>query len=158
MARKQLKHGTSEYDLALRDDDRFGALLNEALPDTINFTALPCYGITRGEEVLVIWCFNSFFEHTEHNIRELEASVSIASCVKDWKPLRTIRLILSLFFKDTCYNRLTAVTHSKNRQAIRLVKLAGFTLEGILRKPASIENIMQFSILREDWQRGRFYG
>jgi len=134
----------------------WGELLNKALPGTIDYTKLRCYGVIDNNKPVVAWAFNSYLEHKQHNIKELEASVSIASFEADWKPLRTIRLILSLFFKDSCYNRLTAVTHSSNRQAVRLLKVAGFTLEGILRKPAGIENIMQFSILREDWEVSRW--
>ena len=99
-------------------------------------------------------CAEKLAKH--YNVKELEASVSIAAFRKDWNPFKVIQLILSLFFKDSCYNRLTAVTHPSNRQAVRLVKLAGFTLEGILRKPVDVENIMQFSILREDWEVSRW--
>jgi len=155
MARNKSIIRSTENDL---DTNQFwGELLNEALPDRIDYTKLNCCGVVdEKQEPVVAWAFNSFLQHKEHNIKELEASVSIASFKSDWKPLRTIRLILSLFFKDSCYNRLTAVTHSSNRQAVRLLKVAGFTLEGILRKPAGIENIMQFSILREDWEVSRW--
>ena len=156
MARNKRKLRSTENDL--NDNEYWGGLLNKALPDRIDYTKIQCFGIIENGEPVVAWSFNSFMEHKEHNIKELEASVSIAAFKSDWKPISTIRLILSLFFKDTCYNRLTAVTHPSNRQAVRLVKLAGFTLEGVLRKPSNIENIMQFSILREDWQGGRFYG
>lgn len=134
----------------------WGSKLNEALPNTIDYRKLQCFGIIKDNKPSVAWAYNSFLQHTEHNIKELEASVSIAAFRKDWNPLTTIKLILSLFFKNSCYNRLTAVTHQSNRQAVRLVKLAGFTLEGILRKPVGIEDIMQFSILREDWEASRW--
>lgn len=140
----------------LKNNFYWGSKLNEALPDRIDYRRLQCFGIVDNGEPVVAWSFNSFQLHTESNIRELEASVSIAAFRKDWKPFKVIPLILSLFFKDSCYNRLTAVTHPSNRQAVRLLKVAGFTLEGILRKPAGIENIMQFSILREDWERSRW--
>ena len=123
---------------------------------SIDYKKLQCCGIIKDGKPVVAWAFNSFLQHTESNIQELEASVSIAAFEKDWSPFKVIPLILSLFFKDSCYNRLTAVTHPSNRQAVRLLKIAGFTLEGILRKPAEIENIMQFSILREDWEASRW--
>lgn len=152
MVRNEYKPLSAEDDL----NQYWGGLLNEALPHRIDFTKTWCSGIIQDGKPVVAWSFNSYLEHVEHNIKELEASVSIAAFQADWKPLKVIRLILSLFFKDTCYNRLTAVTHSSNRQAVRLVNLAGFTLEAILRKPTGIEDIMQFSILREDWEKSRW--
>lgn len=156
MARNEFEFGSAKNDL--NDNQYWGELLNKTLPDTIDYTKIQCYGIIEDGKPVVAWSFNSFLLHSEHNVKEQEASVSIAAFRKDWKPLKVIRLILSLFFNNTCYNRLTAVTHPSNRQAVRLVKIAGFTLEGILRKPAKTENLMQFSILREDWKGGRFYG
>jgi RimJ/RimL family protein N-acetyltransferase len=150
------KHISRSSENGLNNNWYWGTKLNEAIPDRIDYTKCQCYGIIKEGMPSVAWAFNSFLMHKESNIQELEASVSLAAFRKDWNPLTTIKLILSLFFKDSCYNRLTAVTHASNRQAVRLVKLAGFTLEGILRKPAGIEDIMQFSILREDWEVSRW--
>jgi hypothetical protein len=154
MVRNEYKPRSAKNDL--NDNSYWGGLLNKALPDTIDYTKLRCYGVIKDGEPVVAWAFHSCLEYKQHNINLQEASVSIASFRNDWNPIKVIKLILSLFFKDTCYNRLTAVTHPSNRQAVRLVKLAGFTLEGILRKPSGIENIMQFSLLREDWESSRW--
>lgn len=136
----------------------WGKLLNSKFPNGLDFTKFQCYGVVKGSKPLVAWAFHSYLNRRNSNLIEYEASVSIASFTKVWHPLRTIRLILSLFFKDSCYNRLTAVTLESNRQAVRLLKIAGFTQEGYIRRPAQEENKLQFSILREDWEAGRFYG
>jgi hypothetical protein len=147
----EYEHGSSENDI------NWGEMLNKALPDTIDFREANCWGAAENGKPLVAWAFHSYLARKNHNIKEYEASVSIASFTPHWHPLKMIRLILALFFKNTGYDRLTAVTHKSNHQAVRLVKLAGFTLEGEIRKPAKIENKLQFSILREDWEAGRFY-
>jgi len=156
MVRNKREFRCTENDI--NDNNYWGELLNSKFPGTLDFREFQCYGVIKDGEPLVAWAYHSYLSRKNHNIVDQEASVSIASFQTDWKPLRTIRLILSLFFKDTCYNRLTAVTHSSNRQAVRLVKLAGFTLEGRIRKPTGTEDKLQFSILREDYKGGRFYG
>lgn len=142
----------------LNDNEYWGALLNDAIPNSIDYREIQCYGIMKDNKPVIAWAYHSFLSNAwkNHAIKELEASVSIASFKDDWKPFKTIKLILSLFFKQPCYNRLTATTHASNGQAVRLVKLAGFTLEGIQRKPSHIEDILQFSLLREDWERSRW--
>ena len=156
MARNKCQLASAKDDL--NANDYWGNLLNGKFPNKIDFTQLQCYGVIKEGKPVVAWAFHSYLGYKNNNMMELEAGVSIASFSKDWKPRRTIKKILSLFFKDMRYNRLTAVTHTSNRQAVRLVKLAGFTQEGIIRRPAKIENKLQFSLLREDFEGGRFYG
>lgn len=156
MVRNECKSGRTADDL--NDNKFWGGLLNKALPNGIDYRNVKCYGIIKNDQPMVAWSYYSFLEHQDSNRRLIEASVSIAAFHKQWHPFTTIRLILSFFFQEKRYNRLTAVTFPSNRQAVRLVNLAGFTLEGIIRRPAGFENYMQFSLLREDWENGRFYG
>ena len=133
-------------------------LLNKALPNSVNFKKVKCYALCKNNEPLVAWAFHDGKIYTDSDGEFKEGQVSIAAFDKKWRPFSTVRLILSLFFNDKGYNRLTAVTHINNRQAVRLVNFAGFTLEGIIRRPADIGNLMQFSLLKTDWEKGRFYG
>ena len=154
MVGNKFEFRNSENDIAL--NEYWGELLNKRIPGQLDYKQSECFGIIDDGQPVVAWSYNSFKEVKNNNIQELECSVSIASFRGEWKPFKVIPLILSLFFKNKCYNRLTALTSVKNRQAVRLLKLAGFTLEGIIRKPASVDNIMQFSLLREEYVRSRW--
>ena len=145
------KHGNSHHDL--RDDEKWGDILNKHLPPTVDYRKWECYGI----EGAVAWCYHSYIGIGSSQRQYYEAEMSICGLNPKWATRRRITVMLSLFFNRNMYNRLTALIRSDNRQAVKLVKLAGFTLEGIIRKPANELDILQFSILKEEWEKGRFY-
>jgi hypothetical protein len=142
-----------ELNNDLRNDAKWGAVLNECLGGLVDYTKMPCYGNDK-----VVWSYHSYFESGNNRYSFYEAEMSIFDLDKRWATKRLISIMLALFFRNNMYNRLTALIEVDNRQAVRLVKLAGFTLEGIIRRPVNFKNILQFSILREDWEKGRFYG
>lgn len=141
----------------LRDDKYWGELLNLSLPPTTDYTKWECYGIKENGVPLVAWCYHSYIGCPSNARNEYEAEMSIAAFNRKWAKKNNIKIMLSLFFNRNGYNRLTALINPNNRQAVKLVKLAGFTLEGIIRKPAGKPDILQFSLLKEDWEKGRFY-
>lgn len=141
----------------LRDDVFWGAMLNDKLPRTVDYRKWECFGIKKKGVPLVAWCFHSYGNIGSNRHHVYEAEMSICSFDRRWATKGNISIMLALFFRNSMYNRLTALIRTDNRQAVRLVKLAGFTLEGIIRRPACELDIFQFSILREDWLGGRFY-
>jgi len=151
MAGNRDKYGNPYHDL--RNDEKWGEILNKHLPPTIDYRIWECYGI----EGAVAWCYHSYIGIGSSHRQYYEAEMSIYALNKRWATRRRITVMLSLFFNRNMYNRLTALIRSDNRQAVKLVKLAGFTLEGIIRKPMNELDILQFSILKEDWEKGRFY-
>lgn len=151
MAGNGHKHGYSYNDL--RDDEKWGAVLNDKLPPTVDYRKWECYGI----EGKVAWCYHSYIGIGSSQRQYYEAEMSICALSPRWATREKITIMLSLFFKRNMYTRLTALIRSDNRQAVKLVKLAGFTLEGIIRKPSNELDILQFSLLKEDWQKGRFH-
>lgn len=159
MVGEQSKLRCSGYDIAIRDDKRFGEVLNKGIPDVVDCTKWECYGfVDKNDKPIVAWCYHSYLGNGSHRYQYYEAEMSIVALNKRWATKNRINQMLTLFFKRNGYNRLTALIKKSNWQAVKLVKLAGFTLEGIIRQPANIEEILQFSILKEDWQRGCFYG
>lgn len=145
-----------KLDDDLRDDLYWGKLLNEHLPPTIDYRLWECYGIKK-DKPLVAWCYHSYQNIGSNRHQNYEAEMSICSFDRRWATKYNISLMLALFFKRNMYNRLTALIRIDNRQAVKLVKMAGFTLEGIIRRPKCELDILQFSMLREDWEKGRFY-
>lgn len=139
------------------DDLKWGELLNKHLPPTVDYRLWECYGIEKNGKPLVAWSYHSYQNIGSNRHQNYEAEMSICSFDRRWATKNNISLMLSLFFKRNMYNRLTALIRIDNRQAVKLVKLAGFTLEGIIRRPKNELDILQFSLLREDWERGRFY-
>lgn len=137
----------------LRDDKKWGEVLNKHLNPLVDYRLWPCYG--NGN---VAWSYHSYFECKNNRYQYYEAEISIVSLNRRWANKEIIKIILALFFHKSNYNRLTALIRIDNRQAVKLVKLTGFILEGIIRKPKNELDILQFSLLREDWERGRFYG
>lgn len=151
-------NGSSNDNIAIRDDKYFGELLNKKFPNTTDYTKWECFGFVKNGKPLVAWCYHSYSGVNNNLRKNYEAEITITSYSKLWATKHKISQILALFFERPCYNRLTVLTHSSNRQAVKLSKLAGFILEGIIRQPADKEDILQFSMLREDWQQGKFYG
>jgi hypothetical protein len=157
MARKQHLYGSTDDDIAIRDDEYFGSLLNEALPDTTDYRIWECFGFIRNGQPSFAWSYHSYLGCGSNQRRWYEAELSVASFSERWATKSKIKQMLSLFFNRSCYNRLTVLIRPSNRQAVKFSNLAGFTLEGTIRQPAGEEEILQFSLLREDWQQGKFY-
>ena len=155
MVRNESKYAILENDL--RDDKYWGGLLNEALPPVLDYRNWECYGIERDGKPLVAWAYHSYTGIENGRYSNYEAEMAIAAFTKRWATKKRIGQMLSLFFHRSMYNRLTALIRSDNWQAVKLVKLAGFTLEGIIRKPRNELDILQFSMLKEDWEKSRFY-
>jgi len=142
-----------EPDDDLRDDEYWGGVLNDNLPPTVDYRTWECFGIKDR----VAWSYHSYAGIGSQRHQYYEAEMSICGLHPRWATKKRVALMLALFFKRNMYNRLTALIRIDNRQAVKLVKLAGFTLEGIVRRPACELDILQFSLLKEDWEKGRFY-
>lgn len=146
-----------ELDNDLRNDEYWGGLLNKHLPPTVDYRLWECYGIVKNDKPIVAWCYHSYQNIGSNRHQNYEAEISICSFDRSWAKKSNISVMLALFFYRDVYNRLTALIRIDNRQAVKLVKLAGFTLEGVIRRPRNELDILQFSILKEDWEVGRFY-
>lgn len=146
----QLRHTT--YDIK-RNDKRFGMLLNQLITRPLDFRDWECYAILKDNKPLCVWSYHSYIG-LNHSRSEFEAEISIAANSKKWPVKYTVRNILSLFFGRNGYNRVTALVHKDNRQAVKLVELAGFIVEGIIRKPEGQEDILQYSLLKQEWKGG----
>jgi hypothetical protein len=159
MVREQSKYGSIEHDLK-RDDVYFGLMLNKALPDTVDYTNWECYGFQNKDgKTVFAFAYHSYIETTCNRLSQLECELAVASFDKHWATKRRISIMLSLFFNRDRYNRITVLIGESNEQAVKFSKLAGFTLEGTIRKPAGNENLLQFSLLKEEWLAGDFcYG
>jgi len=74
---------------------------------------------------------------------------------------KVFKEVLALFFHNRYYNnniRLQALISPDNQQALRLVRLAGFTKEGQLRDVASDGDRVLLSLLKEEYEQiyGRY--
>lgn len=157
MARNEREFGCSADDL--RDDSYWGDLISSKFPEkTTNYSKFACFGIKKNGVPQVAWCYHSYLKGNSNLQNHMQAEITIASFSTNWNVRKTLKILFYLFFQNNVYNRLTALILPSNRQAVRLVKLAGFTLEGIIRTPEDSENILQFSLLREDWKSGKYYG
>jgi hypothetical protein len=152
MARNECQFSDSKNDL----NSYWGSLMNFKLNHVVDYTQAECCGVMKGDKPLVAWAYHSFLQEKNHSNIYLEGSVTICAFSKKWHPLTVIPKIFSLYFKNNCYTRLTAVTHKSNIQANRLLKLSGFTLEGVLRKEKPLEDLNQYSILKSEWVSSRW--
>lgn len=154
MVRNRIELQHIENDL--KDNFYWGDILNVSLPPVTDYRKWDCYGIKRDGMPVVAWSYHSYIKMGNSRLRYYEAEMSIASFSPNWATKGTIKLMLALFFYKSMYNRLTALITSDNRQAVKLVELAGFTQEGIVRQPTGLKEIKQFSLLKEEWKKGRF--
>lgn len=153
--KRQLRYSKDD----LRDDLYWGSLINEKFPEkNTDYSKFACFGVKKEGKPQVGWCFHSYLKGNSNLQNHMQAEVTIAAFSSNWNVRKTLKILFYLFFSNKVYNRLTALILPSNRQAVRLVKLAGFTLEGVIRTPAECEDILQFSLLREDWKTGRYYG
>jgi RimJ/RimL family protein N-acetyltransferase len=135
-----------------RNDIEGAEFLNKQLAVHSSFKYNEAMVYTSGEPINFAVAFYNYKE-LENGSYEAEASICSNGFYYNKK---IIKEVLSLFFENKYYNvnRLIAFTSPRNKQAIRLLELFGFKLEGILRQVAkNNENRLLYSILREDYGR-----
>jgi hypothetical protein len=137
-----------KFQRLFRDDIKAGVFLNKMLNkfSIADYRKSKCYYL--GDPIEIAVAFSSF--RTMQN--GCCAEMSIAT--NNFFFTRTkIKQLLALFFENTSYNniRLEAFIPIWNKQAIRLVELAGFTREGELRQVANDGNRYLYSILKQEY-------
>jgi len=140
---------TLNYSIPIRDDSVVGALLNDKFEDHYcDYTQAQCYYLGNYD---LCWCLNDYRELDDG----MQAEMTIASFNSKF-PLTKgrIKTILATFFENKYYNnvRLIALVQINNKQAIRLLRLSGFTEEGRLRKIYKGKDALLFSILKEEYE------
>jgi len=130
----------------VRNDD-YVNVIHDNVPGFVNITNCYAYKIDG-----LYFCFHSFTTEAHAKLLELmQAEISLynegGSITRD-----IIRKVLTLFFYNKCYTRLTALVASSNRQAQRLAKICGFTEEGRLREAQEGEDVIIYSLLRREYE------
>lgn len=116
-----------------------------------DFKRAECYYI--GDPIQMAFCF-SHYEQLDSNYG-WQAIISICAEPGFRFNKRILRNGLAFFFKNPKMNniRLQALTPSWNKQALRLVDIAGFTREGILRKYLRNGDVVISSMLLEEFDK-----
>jgi len=134
----------------IRDDIWAGGFLNRKIKSPYDFKRAECYRF--GDKLAIS------FSHQERLVHGDMATFSIAVEDGFFFTKGIIHKGLALFFENVKFNniRLQALTPTGNKQALRLVDIAGFTREGILRNYTPNGDVVISSMLKEEY--GRKYG
>lgn len=129
-----------------RDDITAGAFLNKRIKGSL-YDYKRGISYRYGEPIKLAIAYTDEQE-LQHGT---QAYISVA-CAKDFVFSRKImKEALAIFFKNDNNIRLQALTPSKNKQARRLLKLSGFTEEGVLRSFAKDDDAIIASLLRMEF-------
>lgn len=139
--------------MLIRDDIKAGAYLNKKLKGMpFDFKQAQCY--YYGNPIKMAFCYSHYEElGTGYGYQAL---ISIAA-EPDFKFSRKIlKNGLAYFFNNRKMNciRLEALTPLRNEQALRLVKVAGFTVEGVKRRFLPNDDVVISSMLKEEFHHG----
>ena len=130
-----------------RDDKLIGAKLNKTLGrSNIDYTQWECW-----QTGSLIWGLHSYLEYLDCNLlNKLGVELAIAN-----QPGQITKKMIKTIYREIFprYDRLTALISPDNKQACRFARIAGFTLEGRLRKVDKGKDVYIFSIFKEEYTK-----
>lgn len=130
----------------IRDDIRAGAFLNRMIGGPMDYRKAHCYYWGEPSFAIAYYDFRQLYNGTN---AEIAVAASDFSFDKSF-----IKHALAIFYENVKFNnvRLEALISPNNKQAIRLIHLSGFTLEGCKRKVAPDGDRLSFAMLKEEYE------
>jgi len=94
------------------------------------------------------------FHNWSHHYRSIEMSASADSA--KWLSRRIITGILSYPFEQLGVTRVSSVTRPEDDRTRHALEALGFTFEGTGRRVFGDADGVSYSLLNDEWQKGRF--
>ena len=136
------------YHKLIRDDIKGGNYLNKMLKGSpTDYKKAQCY--YYGDPIKFCIGFFDFMPMQTGYV----ADIAVAANGHKFSRM-FIRSALAIFFENKYYSnntRLQALVSPNNKQALRLAKIAGFTMEGRLRDVAKDGDRLLFSMLKREF-------
>jgi len=128
-----------------RDDKLIGKKLNNYFgKDIIDYTEWECW-----QTGSLLWALHSYIEYQSNMLNKFQVELAVLN-----EGGQITRSVIKKVYKEIFprYERLTALISPNNKQACKFARVAGFTLEGRLRKVDKGGDVNIYSILEQEYR------